>query len=221
MKRNLLTLVAFVAFSLMSSEASAQLFLKKDYQGRQDRSVYLQEGAVPEKEGKVSFEKDIEVVARNKAQIMQSLQSWASVRYMANTEQGKWTDANYFKNLAYAQVYESDVEAGILTCQGNEEMVFTNKTLSKDYCTVTYTLRMTVTNQHVQATISDIVYTYNFNSTDEATRKPAEEWITDSEALSKDGSELLRGSARFRVKTIDLADELFKEIADAAQNPTL
>jgi len=221
MKRNLLTLVAFVVLSLVSSEANAQLFLKKDFQGRQDRSVYLQEGAVPEKDGKVCFEKDIEVVARNKAQIMQSLQSWASVRYMANTERGKWTDPNYFKNLAYAQVYENDVEAGVLTCQGNEEMVFTNKTLAKDYCTVTYTLSLQVKDQHVHAAISDIVYAYNFTSSSEDSRKPAEEWITDAEALSRDGSELLRGSARFRVKTIDLADELFKEIADAAQNPTL
>lgn len=221
MKTNLLATLAVVAFSMTATSAHAQLFLKKDYQGRQPQEVYVAQGAVPEKDGKVCFEKDIEVFARTKAQILQSLQSWASYRYMANTEQGKWSDANYFKNLAYAQVYEYDAEAGIITCQGSEEMVFTNKTLSKDYCEVNYTLRLNVSDNHVHATLTDIEYTYNFTSSTETQRMPAEKWITDSEALSKNGTEMLRGAARFRVKTIDLADELFSEIANAAQNPTL
>lgn len=217
MKKNLFAFVAMAALAMVSTTAHAQLFLKKVYEGRQPQEVYIAQGAVPEKDGEVCFEKDIEVVARSKAQIMQSLQSWASYRYMANSEQGKWTDPNYFKNGDYAQVYELDEQNGVIACQGNEDMVFTNKTLSKDYCVVNYTLRLEVEDQKVHVSVTDIVYTYNFTSSDETQRRTAEEWISDSEALSRDGKEMLRGAARFRVKTIDLANELFDEVEQASK----
>ena len=38
----------------------------------------------------------------------------------------------------------------------------------------------------------------------------AEEWITDEEALSKDGKKLTRISGRFRRATIDRKDEIFR-----------
>ena len=39
----------------------------------------------------------------------------------------------------------------------------------------------------------------------------AEEWITDKEALRKDGTQLRRGtSKKFRVATIDRKNELFR-----------
>ena len=46
-------------------------------------------------------------------------------------------------------------------------------------------------------------------------RVSAEEWITDKECLNKKG-ELRRIPGKFRIKTIDLVNELKREITEAA-----
>ena len=45
-------------------------------------------------------------------------------------------------------------------------------------------------------------------------RIAAEDWITDSQAFSNKGK-LLHGVAKFRIKTIDTFDEIFKEISES------
>ena len=45
-------------------------------------------------------------------------------------------------------------------------------------------------------------------------RMTAEEWITDSYCLNKKGA-LKRINGKFRIKTIDLVNELKKEISEA------
>lgn len=197
---------------LCVTPAYAQLFNKKNFQGKMEQQAYMQ-GAVPEKDGQVVFEKDFTVAGKSQADICKNIAQWANLRYMASTENGVWTDDNYYKNLEYARVTECNPDAGIITCQADEEMVFTNKTLAKDYTQLNYVLSIRVSGSNVHVEMGSIVYTYQL--TEQPSRIPAEDWITDAEAISKKGV-LYRKVAKFRIKTVDLANELFKELEEAA-----
>ena len=70
---------------------------------------------------------------------------------------------------------------------------------------------LTIEDGKVSAELRNISYTYSL--TDTPQRIEAEDWITDKEAITKN-NKLNRGSGKFRVKTIDLKDELFKEIQE-------
>ena len=193
--------------------AQAQLFSKKNFKGKMEASAYMQ-GAVPEVNGKVEFNENFSAPGKTKDQIFQKVLSWANLRYMPETERGVWNDDNYYKNNEFSKVVSADKNTGIIVCQADENIVFTNKTLAKDYTRANYTLSIRVNDNGGEVTMNNIIYTYNLTENPE--RIAAEDWITDKEAISKKGG-LLKGAARFRIKTVDLKIELVKEIADAAQ----
>ena len=205
-------LIALAVALLPLCMADAQgLFSKKEYEGgRQPREAYMQ-GAVPEVDGKVVFSKTFDTTGMSKFDVYLKLSQWATFRYNPETERGKWSDADYFKNTEFARILEASSEKGTLKIQGNEEMVFTNKTLAKDTAIASYILLLTIEEGKVVAEIKNISYTYSL--TDNPERIEAEDWITDKEAITKQ-NKLNRGSGKFRVKTIDLKDELFKEIEE-------
>lgn len=212
MKRLMIGL-AMAVLPLMATTASAQLLMKKYYDGRQDATYYLA-GAVPEREGKIVFTKEIEAQGKSARDLFYKLGQWADLRYTPNTTRGEWTEASFFHNYEYAGVTLADVDEGTLVCQGDEELVFTNKVLNRDATRTNYILRLSVRDGHVTAEISQIYFTYVF--VEEPERMAAEEWISDREAFDKKGR-LLKSVARFRVKTVDLKDELFKEIEEAVR----
>lgn len=196
-----------------SPEAQAQLFIKKDFKGRQATEYYLA-GAVPERDGKVCFVDTVDVPGATQAQIYAGLAQWASFRYAPSVESGEWTDENYFANTEFCTVKEADAEGGHIVCAAQEYMVFNNKALAKDYTIINYTLTLDIQDERVISTLTNIVYTYTL-AEDYTERIVAEDWISDAEALNKKG-ELHRTVARFRIKTVDLAEELFKEVAASA-----
>lgn len=55
--------------------------------------------------------------------------------------------------------------------------------------------------------ITNIHYIYPEDSKD---RLPAEDWITDEQAMNKDQTKLIKRIAKFRIKTIDLVESLFE-----------
>ena len=110
------------------------------------------------------------------------------------------------------EVSKADKENGEIEVLGNEEMVFVNRALSKDYCIAYYNVILKISEANVTATITNIAYTYDLGDTTE--RYAAEDWITDGIAFNKKGN-LAKVNGKFRVKTIDLKDELFKEIEES------
>ncbi len=212
--KKIITLLALV-LPLSTATVMAQgLFSKKEYDGgRQDRSVYMQ-GAVPEFNGKVVFNKHIEATGKSKGDLYKKMLQWASFRFNPETEYGKWPNADYFKNTEYARVLKAEAENGLLKIQGNEDMIFTNKALAKDMAIASYILTLNCTDGGIDVEMSNISYTYSLSDTPE--RIEAEDWITDKEAFNKKG-QLSKGSGKFRVKTIDLKDRLFEEIEAAAK----
>ncbi len=202
--------LAFALILTLALPISAQQALlgKSSKMAQMDKSPYM-EGAVPEVNGKVVFSKSIAAPGMSKADIFKILASWANLRFMANTEYGLWNEPSYFKNLEYSAVKIADPVAGRLVCFGNEEQVFSNKVLAKDYTVLNYNLSLDITDGNVNVTMTDIAYTYTLSNDPE--RILAEDWITDKEAISKRGK-LLRISGKFRIKTIDVKNEIFEEI---------
>lgn len=204
-------MVAFMPVCIHT--AQAQLFSKKDFKGKMERSAYMQ-GAVPEVNGKVEFNESFSAPGKTKDQIFQQVMSWANLRYMPETENGTWKDDDYFKNYEFSKVVHADKNKWEIVCQADEDMVFTNKTLAKDFTRMNYLLTIRIKDGGGEVVLNNISYTYNLTETPE--KIVAEDWITDKEAISKKGT-LYRNAARFRIKTVDLKNELVKEIAEAAQ----
>ena len=168
-------------------------------------------GAFPMENGKVIFRETIEAPGKTKEQIFNALRQWASLRYMADSESGLWTDRNYFKNLSLAKVESANESTGEIVCNAEEEMVFSSKALSKDFTKLYYKLNIKCEDGKASFTLSNIKYIYEGAS--DPSILPAEEWITDEEALNKKKTKFIRISGKFRVKTIDLVENLKDQMA--------
>ena len=208
-------IIAALLIALPTTWTHAQRGLvttKKLYTQQADISAYQASGAVPETDGKVVFSATIPTNGKTKEQLYPLLASFASFRFAPNTQRGEWREPGFFKNIEYAKVTKADKEEGIIIAQGAEEMIFSNKFLSQDYTQAFYLLTMTFTADGIDVKMNNIAYVYAGSGS--STRITAEEWITDSEALNKKG-ELRRINGKFRVKTIDLFNELTEEISQA------
>ena len=203
-------LIMVLPFGMVQAQRGL-ISTKKLYTQKADMSEYQAKGAVPEVDGKVVFTKDIEAFARTKDYIYSQVASFASLRFEPNTRRGEWREPNFFKNIDFARVTKVDKEEGIIVAQGAEEMIFSNRALSQDYTQVFYNLTITIADGKVNLRMDNIAYVYEGSGN--SSRLTAEEWITDKEALNKKG-ELRRINGKFRVKTIDLFDELAAEIAE-------
>lgn len=209
--KKLMFAVMVAILPVMASAQSEGLFARKKIKTQQDMSAYLY-GAVKEENGKVVFKKTIAVPGQSKKAIFQSVMQWANLRYQPEVSHGEWSDADFYKNYEYATIKSADEATGTIVCRGDEEVVFSNKTLSKDFCRMNYNLIVEIKDNEVTATVTNISYQYSLSETPE--RIAAEDWITDKEAINKKG-QLMRISGKFRVKTIDITNELFKEITES------
>lgn len=213
MKKAIVALVA-VALPMMMQAQSQGLFTRKALQGaKPDLSAYAAKGTVPEVNGAVAFNDVIMAAGQKKEDIYAKLAQWASYRYEANSTQGVYTDANFFKNLEYARVKTADKQQGTIECQGAEELIFSIKPLAKNYTQAFYLLDLAVKDGQVEFSLNTLSFNVD-QGEGQFERVPAEEWITDKECLDKKGH-LRRIPGKFRIKTIDLVEELKKEIADA------
>ena len=213
--KKLITALVVLFAPLFLIETNAQgLFSNKEYDGgRQDLTAYII-GKVPLVEGMVSFNETIEIPLK-KDELYKRVAQWASFRFNPDTENGKWPNANYFKNTEYARIINADKEKGLFKIQGNEELLFTNKALSKDMAIVSYIMNITITEGKVSAIIDNIAYTYTLSDNPE--RIVAEDWITDDQAFTNKGK-LRKVNGKFRVKTIDLKDALFDDLRNVLIN---
>ena len=214
MKKILFTMMIMVFPFCLASAQSGLISTKKLYTQKADMNEYAKAGAVPEVNGKVVFTKEIDAPGKSKDDLYTVLSSFTALRFSAGSARGEWREPDFFTNLDYAQVKEADKNAGRIVAQGAEEMVFSNKALAKDYTHVYYLFTAEVAAGKVKLTMNNIAYVYV--GSQETERIPAEDWITDQEALNKKG-QLRRISGKFRVKTIDLFNELANEIEELAK----
>ncbi|MBR2630547.1 MAG: DUF4468 domain-containing protein [Bacteroidaceae bacterium] len=213
MKKFIITIFAVAFPFILQAQSEGLIARKNTKKTEQEMSIYTASGAIPEVDGKVMFKDIIAAAGKTKDEIFTKLAQWASFRYEANSVNGVYTDADFFKNIEYAQVKLADKQKGEIQCQGAEELIFSIKPLAKNFTQAFYLLNLEVKDGQVAFNLHTLSFNVDQGS-GEFIRVTAENWITDKEALTKKGK-LRRIPSKFRIKTIDLVTELKKEISDA------
>ena len=213
MKKIIITIFTIAFPFILQAQSEGLIARKTTKKAEQDMSIYTASGAIPEINGKVVFKDIIAVPGKTKDEIFTKLAQWVSFRYEANSVNGVYTDADFFKNIEYAQVKVADKQEGKIQCQGAEELIFSIKPLAKNYTQAFYLLNLDVKDGQVAFNLHTLSFNVDQGAGD-FIRMTAENWITDKEALTKKGT-LRRIPSKFRIKTIDLVAELKKEISEA------
>lgn len=166
-------------------------------------------GKVNTEDGKVVFRKSFEAPEMSQKELYSIAGYWAGKRYEANGTRSEWDQPNFFKNLDYACVKQASKTDGKIVCQGAEELIFTNKFLVKNYTECYYTLKIQISEGKLDAEISNIYYIMDAGGS--RSKVTAEEWITDSEVVTKKGK-VLKNPMKFRNKTLVMVEQIFKEM---------
>lgn len=163
----------------------------------QNDNKYL-EGAVTMQDGKVTFSTEMKIPSMTKEQIYETLLDWANKRFQPD---GKM----------HARVLYHNAEEGSIAAGGEEYIVFSASALSLDRSRIYYQLKILCEEEKCTVDMTRIRYWYNENR-EGGEKYDAENWIVDEWALNKAKTKLYPISGKFRRKTIDLKDELFKDI---------
>lgn len=153
-------------------------------------------GAVPEIDGKVVFSKEFNLPNYSKDQAFDKVMSWMEKRLKKNNNKSR--------------VVYSDKEKGIIVGSGEEYLVFKSSSLSLDRAVIKYQMIATCMPGKCIMNIERIFYDYENDK-----KIPAELQISDKEVLNKDKTKILRGYAKFRIKTVDFVDDTFAQLQTA------
>lgn len=157
-------------------------------------------GAVTEKNGVVVFEETFIVPGKSKVDIFDSLKNYT---------QSIVTGENH---LPQSRITELSPNKDIIAASIEETLWFKRTALVSDFARFFYQLVFEVSDGQFKVTLLRIRYIYEPMATPgQDNVMLAEEWITDKEALKKDGAQLRRGtSKKFRIATIDRKNQLFR-----------
>lgn len=169
----------------------------------QTNTKYL-EGAVPLIDGKVKFTTEMNVETMPKEQIHETLLEWAKNRFKPNDKFN-------------ARILYTNADEGSIAIAGEEYIVFSSTALALDRTRIYYNLVIHSETGKCNIEMSRIRYWYE-EDRNGGERINAEERITDELALNKAKTKLYPIFGKFRRKTIDLKDELFKEIQSTLGN---
>ena len=114
--------------------------------------------------------------------------------------------------LQRTRITEEDPANGIIIARCEEWLVFKKKILYLDRTRFNYMLSVTCSDGKCKMVITQISYYYreDMDGQNGETYK-AEEWISDKEAINKAGTKLYPISGKFRRKTIDRVESIFKQ----------
>jgi hypothetical protein len=157
-------------------------------------------GAVTEKNGVVVFEETFIVPGKSKVDIFDSLKNYT---------QSIVTGENH---LPQSRITELSPNKDIIAASVEETLWFKRTALVSDFARFFYQLVFEVSDGQFKVMLLRIRYIYEPMATPgQDNVMLAEEWITDKEALKKDGAQLRRGtSKKFRIATIDRKNQLFR-----------
>ena len=190
MKR--LTALAIIVFTIFS--AHAQLF-----KGADKETQKIEAGAIPVKNGKVTFEDTIPAEGYTAEEVKRAVDAWVKERFVKPT-------------VISVKQFESDQPETIML-KGEEYIVFKNKFLVLERARIYYYLTLTANDGSCTFNMSRITYWYDDEDDKGGLKMIAEEWITDENAINKKG-ELKKFKGKFRNKTIELKNTLVNALAE-------
>lgn len=164
-------------------------------------------GAVPERDGIVTFTQTFSVPGKNQADIYPVVKTYIQ-QLVTNARQ----------DLRTRIVSDQD---NTIVANVEEIMTFRKKFLNWDHCFFRYLISAQCTpDSKVTLTITKISYQYQFdNEGNGGENFKAEEWISDAAAVNKAGTKLYPRCGKFRRKTIDRVEEIFTGARDAFETP--
>lgn len=187
----LVTLCALIPF--LAIESTAQ----------DDVNKYLA-GAVPIKNGIIVFEKEYKVPGKSKAEIFSKLKDYVQEKLIKGGN-----------SLEQSRIIESDSVKGVLAASIEENLYFKKKAWVTDYTRFFYQINYIISDEKFSVEMLRLRYIYEEDRYGSQNTPPmiAEEWITDKEAIKKNGKELTKIGGKFRKFTIDRKDQIFNESA--------
>ena len=165
---------------------------------------YLAENAVPVVDGKVNWQTTIEAPGKTASEIYNIL--LAQLTKMT-------TEPNQLENSIVAIKDSANHKLGAAL---HEWLVFKNQALSLDRTQMSFQILCSCYDGKAEVELTRIVYDYDTDR--HPLRYIAEEWITDKYSVNKKRTRLLPISGKFRRKTIDRKDFIFKKFSTLLNN---
>ena len=188
MKKFLTLLMACATLSTSIAQITAPVIEEKP----ETDSKYMA-GAVPEVNGKVVLTRTVEVPAGLTLQeVMNRVDAWL-VRCTK--------DERMHYNQRLPKTADNELQHSY-----SMELTFSKSFLAHDFAELAYVLAVRYEGGQLIMEMSHIYYKYNENN--KLNKYTAEEMIIDKYALNKKKTKLIFGFKKFRMKTIDLLDEL-------------
>lgn len=159
-------------------------------------------GAVPVQDGKVTFVREIGCSGSDFSTAFRTISAFMKGRYVKPI-------------VLSGKISESDTD---MTIHSSEKLTFKKTALVTDEAEISYTLSVKITHGKCTLTFTDISYSYEEEREGSGMHFTAEEWITDEEAFNRSGSKLLKMTGKFRIKTIDLVNDIAKQVEDAIKS---
>jgi hypothetical protein len=187
--------IPIIILLLLAIPAGAQLFKKSN----KSVAPEYQAGAVPVVNGRVTFEEFIPADGLTAAQVDERVGEWISKRFVQPT-------------VIASVLYDSGKE-GTTILKGEEYIVFKKNIFVLSRARTYYFLTLEAQDGGCLFNMSRITYWYDDEDEDGGLKMKAENWITDEMAFNKKGK-LKRFEGKFRRKTIDLKNQLVKELGN-------
>ena len=164
-------------------------------------------GAVPERDGIVTFTQTFSVPGKSQADIYPVIQAYIRQLVADGRQELRTRVVSDENNTIVANV--------------EEIMTFKKKFLSWDHCYFRYYISAECTSDSkVHLTITKISYQYMFDNEGKGGENfKAEEWISDAAAINKAGTKLYPRCGKFRRKTIDRIADIFNGAREAFEQP--
>ena len=176
---------------------------QKPKEENEEDEKYL-EGAVPLVNGNIEWEKTFETANSPDDNYQRMMRLFAAMT----------KEKNQLPSSNVALVNENE---RTIVAHFEEWLVFASNFISMDRTKFIYNIIATCQGNTVNVRLFRISYRYEEERTTKSLIK-AEEWITDDVCLNKKKTKLNRISGKFRRKTIDRKDEIFKNIEQTLNN---
>lgn len=188
MKKLFTILLACATMSTSIAQITAPVIEEKP-----ETDIRYMAGAVPEVNGKVVLTRTVEVPAGlTQQEVMNRVDAWL-VRCTK--------DERMHYNQRLPKAADNELQHSY-----SMELTFSKSFLAHDFAELAYVLAVRYEGGQLIMEMSHINYKYNENN--KLNKYTAEEMIIDKYALNKKKTKLIFGFKKFRMKTIDLLDEL-------------
>jgi len=197
-KKAILALLLFLPLAAMAQNSWEQT----EQKAANPDAKYLA-GAVKEVNGEVQFNTTIEAPGKSASEIYGRLNDFmtALTKSEEQTEQSRMAMGDENEHVAVGKY--------------QEWLVFKRKPLVLDQTKFLYQIIARCADGKADVTINRISYIYEEDRDGGGSTYRAEEWITDKYGLNKKQTKLSRVSGKFRKKTIDRVEYLFKKMGEA------